>query len=79
MKLLEFPSKDIGNIPQTLRNLAKNIERGDFGVVTNLAWVIDAIDKPVQVGLMGSSDSPDAIAVLMFEEAKYSLIKRRGG
>jgi len=78
MNIVSLPTYNLGNIQQSLRNLADAIEKGEYGTVTHFAWVMDSEHAPVSVGLIGKCANPDAVAVLLFECGKASLIKRIG-
>ena len=78
MNVVELPVGTFADIPKQLRTLADQIEEQNYGDVTHLAWALDAEYRPVDVGLMGQCANPDAVAVLLFEAAKASLIRRMG-
>ena len=70
LKLVEFPASGIIDVPTSLRNLADAIERGDYGDAHNVAWVVDCGDSHIEVGLSGRSESPGAVAHLLFAMAQ---------
>jgi len=65
LNVVKFPEDDANNVVAGLRNLADNIEAGQFGDAHNLAWVIDKGDGAISVGLLGRSGSPGAEAHLL--------------
>lgn len=56
--LMQFPDRDIRDIPRALRALADKVEGGEFGDAHNLAWVIDCGNGQIETGLAG--DAPQA-------------------
>lgn len=59
--LLEFPDKDIRDIPRGLRDLADLIEAADYGPAHHLIWVVDRGDARIDVGLLGATAEPGAV------------------
>ena len=43
------PAEDVSDLVATLRELANEIERGDFGAVKHVAVIIDNKDDPITV------------------------------
>ena len=78
MNLVHLPLANVNDLPSCLRNLADGIERGDYGKATHIAWVMDTEYQAASVGLIGMAANPDAVAVMLFEIGKASLIKRMG-
>lgn len=78
MKVVELPQTAFQDIPAGLRNLADQIERGEYGTVVSVAWVVDAEYKPIAAGLLGKCANPDAVFVLLLEIAKADTIRRMG-
>ena len=66
MKIVKLPTTDLTDIAAGLRNLATQIENGDFNDAHNLAWVIDCGDGVVEVGLLGQSPSPGPLAHYLY-------------
>lgn len=66
LKVIDFPSPTIKDIPSCLRILADNIEAGEFGDAHNMAWVIDQGDGEISVGLLGQSSEPGTNAYFLF-------------
>jgi hypothetical protein len=66
LKIVDFPSQNISDIPNALRTLADNIEAGEFGDAHNMAWVIDQGDGEISVGLLGQSAEPRTNAYFLF-------------
>ena len=77
-KLLEFPKIDTGinDIPQALRDMADAIERGEHGDAHNLAWVIDAGNGDIRVGLFGKTASAGADAYYLLGLGKRRIEDR---
>lgn len=76
MKVVELPTTAFQDIPAGLRNLADVIDKGEYGDVINIAWVLDAEYKPVSAGLLGKCANPDAVFTLLLEIAKADTIRR---
>ena len=53
--LVQFPAREVDDIPRMLRNLADGIEQGKHGESHNLAWVLDCGDGEIKVGLLGTA------------------------
>ncbi len=71
--LVEFPDRDVGDIPRGLRALADQIEAGEYGDAHNCAWVIDCGAGRVDLGILGSSPLPGADGHLLFSLAVRRL------
>lgn len=54
LKVVQMPRGKGESVVETLRDLATAIERGDYGQVTNIAWVAES-DIEIAVGLAGVS------------------------
>ena len=78
MKVVELEKTALLDVPVGLRNLADAIDRGEYGSVVNLAWVLDAEYKPCAAGLLGKAANADAVFVLLLECAKADTIRRMG-
>jgi hypothetical protein len=77
MELLTFPGPTLEDIPRALRTLADQIEFGDYGpTVHNVAWVMDAGDGDIKLGLMGRAAAPGAEAYLLLGVAQRILEER---
>lgn len=64
IRLLEFPKQSLQDVPTILRNLANNIESGDYGVPDIAVVVlIDANGKPELFGA-GNADPIRTIGAL---------------
>jgi hypothetical protein len=74
-EVVQLPRIDIQDVPNTLRNLADNIEAGDFGEVVSLAWVLKSANHSIQPGFIGASQSPQADGYLLFNMALRELEK----
>jgi len=73
MKLLQFPQRDVTDVPAALRRLADDIEAGKFGEAPHLAWVIDCGDSRLSIGLLGESTEPGAVAYYLYGKAMRKL------
>lgn len=77
MKIIEL-RRDLSDIPATLRNLADEIEAGDYGTVVALAWVLDAEHANVEYGVIGQLSSPDATFIALCELGKHRIMGMMG-
>ena len=59
-KLVEFPIASVQDIPARLRELADDIELGNYGDAHSLGWIIDEGDGIISVGLLGTASCPAA-------------------
>lgn len=76
MKLLKFEAAECNNVVTGLRNLANAIEKGSFGDVQSLAWVIDSgLDSEVEVGLLGKTASYGPEAYLLLALGQNEILK----
>jgi hypothetical protein len=73
LRVIQFPDKDINDIPGTLRKLADQIEAGDYDDAHNLAWVIDCGDSRIEVGMMGKAPEPATLAHFLFALGQRKL------
>lgn len=73
LNVVTFPERHIGDIPRALRDLADNIEAGHFHDAHVLAWVIDCGEGRVEVGFLGQSPEPGAVAHYLFALAQRKL------
>lgn len=73
MKLLDLPTRDLADLPKSLRNLADAIEAGEYDDAYHLAWCIDCGDGRIEVGLIGQTPEPGAIAHYLFALAQRKL------
>ena len=78
MNVVELEKSELFDVSVGLRNLADSIERGDYGGVVNVAWVLDAEYRSTEAGLLGKAANPDAVFVLLLECAKADTIRRMG-
>ena len=72
-QLIEFPDRDIRDVPRALRALADQIEAGEMGDAHNCAWVVDCGDRRIEVGLCGSASEGGPVAHLLFSVALRKL------
>ncbi len=73
LKVVQFPDRDLQDVPKTLRILADRIEQGTYDAARNLAWVIDCGNGRVEAGLIGAAAEPGAEAHLLFALAQRKL------
>ncbi len=73
VELLKFPAQNVGDIPRGLRELAEQIEKGQFGDAHTLAWVIDCGDANIQLGLLGSCSEPGPVGYHLYGMAMRKL------
>lgn len=73
LKVIEFPGNDIGELPRALRSLADQIEAGEYGDAHNLAWVVDCGAGRIEIGLLGQTAEPGAIAHYLFALGQRKL------
>lgn len=71
--LLQFPERDVSDIPASLRRLADEIERGEFGDAHNLGWVIDCGNSRVELGMLGKAPEPATTAHFLYSLAQRKL------
>lgn len=72
-ELIKFPKNDSVDIPTSLRNLADQIENGEYDDAHTLAWAIDCGDGRIELGLCGNCSEPSTTAYFLFGLAKYKL------
>lgn len=70
LKIVTIESPGILDIPEALRNLAKQIENGDLDAAYNLAWVIDCGEGHIEAGIMGKVANVSSDAYLLFALAQ---------
>lgn len=63
---------NLRDIPGTLRNLADQIEQGEFGSVDALAWTLDS-DRGYALGMIGGDTPSDAH--LLFTVAAAAMVQ----
>ena len=72
LKVVTLPATMANDIVGTLRLIADQIERGEYGTVTNLAWVMEH-DGEVDAGLLGMAAEIGPTAHLLFAIAQRKL------
>lgn len=72
--LLEFPDRNLADIPARLRTIAAQIEAGEYGDAHTLVWVIDEGDGVLSVGLVGEAAEAGATANFMLSLAQHKLL-----
>jgi len=65
LKVVPFPTAHEAGVVDGLRNLANDIEAGEYGGVHNLVWVSDAGNGNLEVGLLGESSEPGTLAYFL--------------
>lgn len=74
IKVVELPKASHLNIPEQLRELAKEIEDGEYGEVHHLVWITSNEDQArFDVGLCGKSSESKAVAHFIMSLAQRRL------
>jgi len=73
LNVVKLPVGDVQDIPRGLRELADDIENGKFDDAHLLAWVIDCGNSRVEIGMLGKSPEPGAVAYHLYGMAKRKL------
>ena len=73
MKLIQLPANDIRDVPRALRNLADDIERGEYGDSHNVGWVVDCGDARLEIGMAGAAAEAGITAYYLFGKAMRKL------
>ncbi len=66
VSVVELRKTSLQDVPGQLRNMADRIERGEYGEVVSLAWIVHNGEKPLPIGLFGASANPAAEGHLLF-------------
>ena len=74
IQVITFPGAQVSDIPACLRDLAENIEAGNFGEAIALLWVLDCGDGQVEVGLSGRAGEPAPTAHFLAGAAQKRLL-----
>jgi len=75
LTVVQFPDHLVTlDIPASLRLLADQVEKGEYGDAHNLAWVIDCGDSVIHLGLMGKAPEPATTGYFLFAIAQHKLI-----
>lgn len=62
-QLVEFPPQYAAlSLPNALRQLADEIEAGEYGEAHNLTWVIDCGNSNIEIGILGKCGDPGITA-----------------
>ena len=64
LNVVPFPGQSCANVSAQLRNLADEIDRGDYGDAHSVTWVVDCGDARIEVGFSGQSPLPAGAAHL---------------
>lgn len=78
LKVVKVPTNCRTDVVGTLRQLAKRIERGDYGDAHNIAWVIDCGDGRFEQGLLGLAAEP-ALTAYFLHGIAQRRVERGGG
>lgn len=73
LSVVEFPERDIRDVPSSLRALAESIEAGAYGDGHNLAWVIDCGNGRIEAGLLGPAAEVAPTAYFLFGLAQRRI------
>lgn len=65
---------NLKDIPARLRDLADQIEAGKFDDAHSLAWVIDCGNSRIEIGLIGTAESPGVEAHFLYTLAAHKLV-----
>lgn len=81
MRVLKFPNAPQTDIPGALRQLAAEIERGDFGDVSALVWVCHSKrdGEDVSIGALGRLPDPAPGAYLLLGLAQRKIERANHG
>lgn len=63
--IIELPDRNLTDVPDGLRALARAIEAGEYADAYNVAWVIDCGDGVTKVGLLGAAPEPAPTAYFL--------------
>ena len=74
LKVVEFPEQTAQSVVAGLRALAQSVEEGKFGDAHNLAWIIDAGDGAIHIGMLGQTPNPAATAHLLMGCGQYKIV-----
>ena len=66
LKVVEIKTGNLGDIPNGLRRLADQVERGDYGDVHNLAWSIDCGSGRIEIGMLRKAPEAGVTAYYLF-------------
>lgn len=72
-KLVQFPDRNILDIPRALRTLAEEVEQGKLGDCHNIAYVIDVGNGQVELGLLGQAAERGPLAHLLLGKGMRAL------
>lgn len=83
-KLMAAPEPSVAesNIPQALRNLADDIEKGhdDFrGKVAQVVWITYTEDRNMSVGVLGKAQHLTAETSLLLQRANLIVVEGADG
>ncbi len=71
-KIVRFPDINVGDIPNSLRSLADEIESGELGDAHSFTYVIDT-GKGVEIGHLGFAAQPGVNAYYVLGLAMRKL------
>lgn len=74
LNVVKFPDHFAAmGIPEALRELADNIEKGYYNQAFNLVWAIDCGNGRLEMGLFGASPQPALTAYFLAGLAQRKL------
>lgn len=73
MNIVRLPVNDVAELPRGLRALADDVEKGAYGDAHALAWIIDCGAGRVEIGMLGRTTEPGAVAHFLFALAQRKL------
>jgi hypothetical protein len=74
--LVQFPEREIDDIPRMLRRLAEQIEAGQYDEANNVAWAV--VDKDGDIVTAPSQFSMDLVICTSKERAEQWVHANRG-
>ena len=74
-EVVQIPCTTMHDIPGMLRKLADDLESGELGNVSQVVYVLDAVDGVVDVGLLGTTASAGAEAYLLLAAGQKHILK----
>ena len=64
-QIVEFPRTSLADIPSVLRNMAANIETGDYGALSRCVVVIQAENGEIGIHGLGAGVTPSDAHLLL--------------
>lgn len=73
-QLVQFPERNLQDIPGCLRRLADAIDNGEYAGLDSFAWVMDCRGGDIRLGLAGGTEPhPGTEAYYLFGLAQRKL------